>query len=83
MKSETELEAIRVSGLLDKHLKRVNVFAQHALSLTVLVLILKRKSHSLSRIKREEFCLEVSFKGCPICKAVHFAWTSEYPEHIG
>ena len=80
---ETELEAIQVFGLLDKCPEGVNIFIEHALSLTVLVLIPQRESHSLGRIKGKEFHLEISLKGCPIYEAVYPAQTLEHLECVG
>ena len=79
---ETELKAVRVSGLLNKCLEGVNVFIKYVLPLTILVLILQRKSHSLGGIEGEEFCLEIGLEGCPVHEAVYPTWMSEHPEHV-
>ena len=55
LEGETELEAIRVSSLLNECSERVNVFIKHALPLTVLVLVPERESCSFGRVKGEEF----------------------------
>ena len=48
---ETELEAARVSSLLDEYSERVNVFIEHMLLLTILVPVPERESSGLSRVK--------------------------------
>ena len=80
--SETKLEAVQIFGLLNEHPKGINVFIECTLFLTVLVLILQRKSCGCGQIEEKEFCLEIGFKGCPVCEAVYSTWTLEYPEHI-
>ena len=80
---KTELEAIRVPGLLNECPEGVNIFVECTLPLTILILILQGESRGLSWVKGKEFCLKIILEGHPIREAVYPAWTSEHSEHVG